>query len=240
MKRKFRTSQIALYSVLGFLILLTIVLSISILKGNLLAYQSKASHVLDDEYRVVKNLSLRDIEEIEIEGRWIIDLKQSEEWKVEISFPKNTEHLLKHGQRNNRFKLEYDPPGFGSRKYSVAVISIPTLTALALTGKNSLNINKFEGERIDFSITGRNVIKGNGGRFDTLVLSALGNNHVDLESVPTKNAYVNNTGKSKTVLSMDGGKLSGSLTGASILDYYGTTTENSVKVTGKARVNDLD
>ena len=92
MKRKFRTSQIALYSVLGFLILLTIVLSISILKGNLLAYQSKASHVLDDEYRVVKNLSLRDIEEIEIEGRWIIDLKQSEEWKVEISFPKNTEH----------------------------------------------------------------------------------------------------------------------------------------------------
>ena len=66
---------------------MTIVLSISILKGNLLAYQSKASHVLDDEYRVVKNLSLRDIEEIEIEGRWIIDLKQSEEWKVEISLP---------------------------------------------------------------------------------------------------------------------------------------------------------
>jgi len=39
---------------------------------------------------------------------------------------------------------------------------------------------------------------------------------------------------------MDGGKLSGSLTGASILDYYGTTIENSVRVTGKAKVNDID
>ena len=240
MKRKLRTSQIALYSLLGFLILLTIVLSISILKGNLLAHQSKTSHVFNDEHRVVKILSLRDIEEIEIEGRWIIDLKQSEEWKVEISFPKNTEHLLKHGQRNKRFKLEYDPPGFGSRKSSVAVISIPTLTALALTGKNSVNINNFEGQRIDLFITGNNAIKSKGGRFDTLVLGMLGYNYVDLKSVPTKNAYVNITGNSKTVLSMDGGKLSGYLTGASTLDYYGAAIENAVKVTGIARVNNLD
>lgn len=239
MKRKFRTSQIALYSVLGFLILLTIVLSISIIKGNLLAHQSNASHLLDDEHRLVKTLSLRDIEEIQIKGRWLVELEQSEEWTVEISYPETTEHWLNYRQRNKHFELEYDP-SFGSRKYSVAVISIPTLSSLELTGKNALNINKFESERIDLSITGRNVIKGKGGRFDTLILSALGNNYVDLESVPTKNAYVNNTGKSKTVLSMDGGKLSGSLTGSSILDYYGTTTENAVKVTGKARVNDLD
>ena len=239
MKRKFRTSQIALYSVLGILILLTIILSISIIKGKLLAHQSSASHVLDDEHRVVKILSLRNIEQIQIEGRWLIELEQNEEWTVEISYPEDSEHLLKYHQRNKHFKLEYDP-GFGSSKYSVGVISIPKLTALDLTGKNAVNINNFEGERIELSIIGNNVIKGKGGRFDTLVLSALGKNNVDLESVPTKNAYVNNTGKSKTVLSMDGGKLSGSLTGASILDYYGTTIENSVKVTGRARVNDLD
>ena len=239
MKRKFRTSQIALYSVLGILILLTIVLSISIIKGKLHAHHSNASHVMDDEHRVVKILSLRDIEEIQIEGRWLIELEQNEEWKVEISYPEDSEHLLKYHQRNKHLKLEYDP-GFGSRKYSVGVISIPTLTALVLTGKNAVNINNFEGERIELSIIGNNVIKGKGGQFDTLILSALGKNNVDLELVPTKNAYVNNTGKSKTVLSMEGGKLSGSLTGASILDYYGTTIENSVKVTGKARVNDLD
>ncbi len=239
MKRKFKSSQIALYSVLGVLILLTIVLSISIVKGKLLAHQSNASHVLDDEHRVVKILSLRDIEEIQIKGRWLIELEQNEEWRVEISYPEATEHWLNYRQRNKHFELEYDP-GFGSSKYSVAVISIPTLPTLELTGKNAVNINNFEGERMDLSITGNNVIKGKGGRFDTLVLSALGRSYVNLKSVPTKNAYVSNTGKSKTVLSMDGGKLSGSLTGASILDYYGTTIENSVKVTGKARVNDLD
>ena len=239
MKRKLRTSQIALYSLLGFLTLLTIVLSISIIKGHLLAHQSNASHVLDDEHRVVKNLSLRDIEEIEIKGRWLIELEQNEEWTVEISYPEATEHWLNYRQRNKHFELEYDP-SFGSSKYAVGVISIPTLSTLALTGKNSMNINNFEGERIELSITGNNVIKGKGGRIDTLVLSALGNNYVDLESVPTKNVYINNTGKSKTVLSMDGGKLSGSLTGASILDYYGTTADYAVKVTGKARVNNLD
>ena len=239
MKRKFRTSQIALYSLLAFLILLTIILSISIIKGKLHAHYSNASHVLDDEHRVVKILSLRDIEEIQFKGRWLIELEQNEEWTVEISYPQATEHWLNYHQRNKHFELEYDP-GFSSRKYSVGVISIPTLSALELTGKNALNINNFEGERIELSITGNNVIKGKGGRFDTLVLSALGKNNVDLVSVPTKNAYVNNSGKSKTVLSMDGGKLSGSLTSASILDYYGTTIENTVKVTGKARVNELD
>ena len=239
MKRKFRTSQIALFSVLGFLILLTIVLSISIIKGKLLAHQSSASHVLDDEHRVVKILNLREIEEIQIKGRWLIELEQNEEWTVEISYPEATEHWLNYRQRNKHFELEYDP-SFGSSKYSVGVISIPTLSVLELIGKIYLNINNFESERINLSITGNNVIKGKGGRFDTLVLSSLGNNYVDLKSVPTKNANVNNTGKSKTVLSMDGGKLSGSLTGASILDYYGTTIENSVRVTGKAKVNDID
>ncbi len=239
MKRRLRTSQIALMSVLGILILLTIVLSISIIKGELLAPQSNASHFLDDEHRVVKILSLKDIQEIQIKDRWLIELNQNREWTVEISYTEATEHLLHYHQLNKHLDLEYDP-GFGSSKFAVGVISIPTLQVLELTGKNTVNINNFEDERIDLSITGNNVIEGNGGRFNTLVLSALGNNHVDLESVPTKNAYVNNTGKSKTVLSMDGGKLSVYLTGASTLDYYGTALENSVKVTGMARVNDLD
>ena len=239
MKRKLRTSQIALYSVLGILMLLTIILSISIIKGKLLVSHSNTSHVLDDEHRVVKILSLRDIEEIQIKGRWLIELEQNEEWTVEISYPEATEHWLNYRQRNKHFEFEYDP-SFGSSKYAVGVISIPTLSALELTGKNSVNINNFEGQRIDLFITGNNVIKGKGGRFDTLVLGMLGYNYVDLKSVPTKNAYVNITGNSKTVLSMDGGKLSGYLTGASTLDYYGTAIENAVKVTGIARVNDLD
>ncbi len=184
-------------------------------------------------------MSIQDIQDIQINGRWLIELKQNEEWTVEISYPEGTEHLLHYRQRNKHFELEYDP-GFGSSKFAVGVISVPTLQALDLTGKNTVNINNFEGERIDLSITGNTVIKGKGGRFDTLVLSALGKSYVDLESVSTKNAYVNNSGKSKTILSMDGGKLSGSLTGASTLDYYGTALENSVKVTGMARVNDLD
>ena len=239
MKRKLRTSQIALYSVLGILMLLTIVLSISIIKGKLLVSHSNTSHVLDDEHRVVKILSLRDIEEIQITGRWLIELEQNEEWTVEISYPEATEHWLNYRQRNKHFELKYDP-SFGSSKYAVGVISIPTLSALELTGKNSVNINNFEGQRIDLFITGNNVIKGKGGRFDTLVLGMLGYNYVDLKSVPTKNVHVNITGNSKTVLSMDGGKLSGYLTGASTLDYYGAAIENAVKVTGIARVNNLD
>ena len=71
-------------------------------------------------------------------------------------------------------------------------------------------------------------IAGAASRFDALMLDMSGAGNVDLGDVPVTDAEVDISGAGKVALRMAGGRLTGDISGAENLEYYGTVSEESV------------
>ena len=192
--------------------------------------------------QIVSRLNLQGFQEIEATGEWRIDLRQGAGWQVELAYPDELASHVRSGLQGNRLLLDFDPPPWqdGREFPASAKIVMPALEVADIKGYSRVELQGFDGERLELDIKGNAVIEGRGGRYRTLGLSAAGLSEVDLSGIEVRDANVEIAGNTRVVLSMGGGSLSGYLRGAGSLSYSGQVSEESVRVAGIARVNRLD
>ena len=192
--------------------------------------------------QIVSRLNLQGFQEIEAAGKWRIDLRQGEEWQVELTYPDALARHVRSGLQGNRLLLDFDPPLWqdGPEFPASAQIVMPALELADIKGYSRVKLQGFEGERLELDIKGNAVIEGRGGSYRNLGLSAAGLSEVDLSGIVVRDADVRIAGNTRVVLSMGGGSLSGYLRGAGSLSYSGQVSEESVRVAGIARVKRLD
>jgi hypothetical protein len=242
-KTAMRTSQIAMLSAAGGLALVVIVLA-----GVGRSGMSDARGATRDfGDRVTRQVDRRDFDALEVRGAWEIELEQGDGWRVELSFPENIEDDVIAEIRDGRLVLDWQDSNtgsrwlwFGERPRLSASIVMPELTDIDVAGTGDIEISGFSGERLELEISGAANAVGRDGRYERLELDVGGAGRVDLRRMAFRDADVNLSGASNIEITMDGGVLSGSLSGVGNVRYHGEVASESVNVSGLGRVQRAD
>ena len=189
--------------------------------------------------QVTRTLDLAGFRSIDVSGTWDVTLTQGTAWNVEVSFPENLERNLRVRVEGDQLVLDYDWRGrnFGDgRPPFTARVSMPELAAAEVSGAGRLEFTGFSGQRLVLDLSAAGEVEGHSGRYESVEVDVSAAGRVDLRDVPVVNADVDLSGATRVVLTMNGGALTGNLSGAGTIEYYGTIREQRVDVSGVGRV----
>jgi len=117
-----------------------------------------------------------------------------------------------------------------------ATIAMPKLTAIRSSGAARVEFAGFSGDNLTIDSSGAAAIQGSGGRYKRLVIDSSGASVIGLTDLPVVEARIRSSGAGIVRLSMNGGELSGELSGAVRLLYSGSITAQDVRTSGAAAV----
>jgi hypothetical protein len=162
-----------------------------------------------------------------------------------LAYSENDDDRVDVRVENGRLVLEEEGHGwswFGgkNREPIEATITMPALEGIDLAGASELTLSGFSGEQLDITASGATEIDGSDGSYGELTLIVSGAGDVDLEEVGVTDARVVLSGAGDIKLNMNGGVLSGSVSGAGHISYRGTVREESVVTSGFSSVDALD
>ena len=189
--------------------------------------------------QISANPGLAEFSEIEAAGAWQISVTQGDQWQIALSYPDGLEEKPRVSLQGDRLILGSAPhyaSWIGSGPRPIADIVMPELELLKLKGNCQLEMSGFHGNRLEIDGVGAIRILGREGRYDSLSLVLAGAGKINLSEIPVTAAEVDLAGASDIVLSMNGGELSGSISGAGSLEYYGQVSGITVDIAGAARV----
>lgn len=251
-QHEMRKSQMMMISALGVLALVTVMLvgvarvavsSMDSGTGNGAAQQ--ASHT---DYSIAsgKDLDIRGFDSIRFMGSWKVRLEQGDDWRVELDYPRDMEKELKVSVEDGRLVL--DPGDWnttvnwnwwkgGKNKGYRARIVMPALKSLEISGATNMDLSGFTGKKLDIVISGAGNLEGDGGSYDNLSLTMSGAGNVDMRHMIFTDAQVNLSGAGNVRLGMNGGVLSGNLSGFGNIEYFGTVKDEHVNVSGFGKVH---
>ena len=246
--QKMRKSSMAILSALGVLALIVVVLvglgrtAITRISSNTQDLKS-----VDFSNKVTTKFNVKDFQNLTFIGTWKVDLKQGKDWQVELTYPKDIEGDLKVTSRNNELILNphvrtvhWGLWGGGHDRNLQARIVMPNLQALNITGASDMHLTGFRGDNLNVTVSGASNIEGNGGHYNNLNLTLSGAGKVDLRDMKFVNARLILSGAGSVDLGMDGGVLSGNLSGFGHITYYGSISDNRLNISGFGKVTRKD
>jgi hypothetical protein len=190
--------------------------------------------------------ALADFTGVEINRVWAVTVARGDAWRVEIDVPVELADAIDARVKDGRLMLGlkdglwFRDGGFSDRGRLEATITMPALREAHLSGASDLDFSGFDGPELTITSSGSSSLEGDSSRYDNLQLTLSGSSKASLDDVTVTNAEVSVSGAGSASLRMDGGRLTGNLSGASSLVYSGTTSEQSVSASGASRVTHND
>ena len=123
----------------------------------------------------------------------------------------------------------------GSGRISAADCRVRQLN-MDLSGSGDLNVKEFTADNMEVRAVGSGSVRASNSRVQQLDLGMNGSGSVDFEDLLAVNARVNLVGAGDVLLTMDGGRLEGTLNGSGEIEWYGTVSEESIEKNGAGRV----
>jgi len=166
-----------------------------------------------------------------IQGLWDVTLIQSDNWRLVFDEDLSSVRGMNISVRDNtlalmqlrRFKLD---------KEVKVTVYMPKLSSINASGKSEIQISGFSGEALEIDASGAMAFIAQDSRYKTLNLIGAGAVNLDLKGLSCTDAHVELSGATKLRIAIDGGSLTGSISGASDIDYYGQANTRDVNVSG--------
>ncbi len=198
----------------------------------------------------------KDFSKIELSGVYKIELIQSDQYKVMVSYNDNLKNYL-------RIKKDGETLVFGLKKMVsvhnaklTAKVYMPNLEGIKASGATRTSVEQFTCENLDLHFSGASGMKGNFDIRNLLSVNASGASTINLEG-QTINSDIDLSGaaklrgkdlvvKDKLMADCSGasavtinsdGKMDLDLSGASAFNYYGSGVITDQKTTGASNVN---
>jgi Putative auto-transporter adhesin, head GIN domain len=247
-----KNSQIALLSAFGVVLLVILAAAVA---GRLILQSVQSGDYDYDRDAAPRaaapssssgDFDLEGFTQIDARGIWKIRLEQGEDWDVQLTYPERMADRLDVHVENGRLVLGYDTGrrswwgGFGGGERFEARIVMPEIQSIDLSGASEIDFSGFSGDALSINSSGASEIDARDSRFDTLSLTVSGAGDVDLGDVPVGDARVVLSGAGSITLDMDGGELSGTVSGAGKVRYHGTVSRQSVVVSGFSSVDHVN
>lgn len=187
----------------------------------------------------------QDFDRVGISGQWEVTLERGDAWRVAVEVPVELLEYLRVERDGDVLELGLEGGwvrgGWGRNRDALkATITMPSLEGLELSGASSLSFSGFEGRELSIVSSGASELRANASRYDDLRLVLSGAGAAQLGDLTATNADVTVSGAADVVLRMGGGRLTGRLSGASDLDYFGTVSEQNVSQSGAGSIRRRD
>ena len=197
--------------------------------------------IVDFNDQTSGNYDIKDFNSVVLNGAWEVDLIYGDDWEIELSYPRELENEIEVVREGNRLVLDSSQPhvwawnffnkNHGSQTFS-ARITMPELREIDIKGTSDLEFSGFEGEKLIIVISGAGNVEGDDGHYETLSVTMSGAGNVDARDVIVVDADVTISGAGNITLNMDGGVLSGDLSGFGNIEYFGSVSDEDVNISG--------
>lgn len=227
-----RKSQLALLAALGLVVGLMLVVAAWV------GIVAEPMPELTGE-RASRTYDYTGFDGVEVGSQWNVTVERGDAWRVAIDVPAELGDDVEVELRGDRLLLGFDGGWWsGGFRDGVlrATITTPALESVEISGASNVSFSGFDGASLTLNLSGAGQIRGTSSRFDTLALDMSGAVNVELGDVPVTNANVDVSGVGNVTLRMAGGRLTGDVSGAASLEYFGTVSEESVDRSGFVNV----
>ncbi|HAK46277.1 MAG TPA: hypothetical protein DCO79_10230 [Spirochaeta sp.] len=201
--------------------------------GDGFSFAGNSGPMITEEY------DIDDFSDIRIVGGWDVLVIADDEFRVTVDYSEEARDEVEVEKRGGGLYLGMDMKNSGSLgdfHGASATIYMPDLDTVEVDGAVNLNVEDFKGGKLDFSLDGAGQITGENCSFEMLEIESNGAVNVDFYDSETVSADVNIDGAGNVMLNMNGGELSGSLSGLAHLEYTGTVSRMTVREDGIANV----
>jgi hypothetical protein len=180
---------------------------------------------------------------IEIAGQWQVVLERGDAWRVSVEMPAEIASDVSVELQGDSLSLDMARGGwfggFDDERLEVT-ITMPALRQIALSGASNVSFSGFDGAALTIDLSGAGNVRGAASRFDALTLDLSGVGNADLADVTVTDADVDVSGAGNVKLRMAGGRLTGDVSGAANLEYFGPVREQSIQQSGFVNVRRRD
>ena len=225
---------------LGAVIIVGLILLIAVFRGfagRVMKEKPEGTLISGSGNRRERSYDIGGFSEIESSGDWEIKIVEGSEYAVRILAPENMFEVLRIDKEGDDLVLGVRPGYNLEHARLTAEIVMPRLEAVSASGGISCRFSGFSGDRLDIEVSGGADIRGFGGRYENIGIDISGAANVDLGDIETVNADVNLSGAGNIELTMDGGELTGGISGAANLTYYGRVSRLEVEKSGLASIS---
>lgn len=184
-----------------------------------------------------KSYDLKNFTGVAASGAWDIRVDEGPAYKVTVSVAQDVLPRLDVYASRGVLHLGLKPGTAVTNRRMSAVITMPRLDRVRLSGANRASISGFKGDRLAVECTGAASITGSGEGYRHVQIDASGASSVKFRDLPAQNADVQLSGAGQAELSMMGGQLIGKLSGAGKVNYWGTVSKQAIETSGIASVS---
>jgi len=181
------------------------------------------------------NYDYQDFSEIRIEGSWQLRIYRADTFGVEVRVPEYLKDEVEVESRDGRLYLKSDRDRM-SHDGVRAMIYMPSLSRIESRSGASIKFDDFVSHDLYLQMEGGSSITGRENTIENLYLSSTGATNVDLKLSDVVNADIDLTGASSIILTMKGGELTGSASGASSIRYFGEVSKESIRTSGVVHI----
>ncbi len=199
-----------------------------------------AARIFSRGDRIQKEYDFKGFDQLQFAGGWRVQIEAGDEYFVEIRTPKDLEENLDVKKRGDvlmigtRGILDLDGQHFEAR------IVMPELSSLNASGGFDADISGFDGRKLVLEGSGGLNIKARDCEYGDLWVKTSGGVNANLRDMPVTNAHVEASGALHMTLTMEGGELTGSISGVGSLEYYGEVSRNTLNVSGVSNIRHRD
>ena len=189
-----------------------------------------------DKPIVSREFPLAGFTAIEVSGHWEVELTRGETTKVKVRAPGDVMEDLSVEKQAGTLILSTGKKWRLSPGKVTALITMPSLSDLRLSGLVSLELSGFSSESLTVYTTGSTSITGKGNHVHNLNLIGKGVSNLNLRRNSVINADLRYKGVYKIELSMAGGELTGKIKGVGKVIYNGEVRKESIRKVGPCKV----
>jgi hypothetical protein len=181
---------------------------------------------------------------IDVGGQWTVTIERGDAWRVALEAPVEILDDIEVERDGNELSVDYEGGWcagcFRDDQALEVTITMPSLASLELSGATVASFSGFTGRELTLDVSGAVELRGAASRFERLTLDLSGAGSVDLGDVSVTDAEVDVSGAGNVTLRMAGGRLTGDMSGAANLEYFGTISEEAIEKSGSVNVSRRD
>ena len=173
---------------------------------------------------------------VAMSGGWHATIERGDDFSVRLRGPEK--YLERTNVEVDGDTLTIQPEAmFITRGARMRVsIVMPDLEGVRSNGGLELEMRGFSGDTLELSCRGGTSVEASGEGYERIDMDFSGGTEVDFREFPAVDADIRSSGAVDAVLTMKGGVLSGKLSGAGSVIYYGSVREQSIETEGVAEI----
>ncbi|MFH1852001.1 MAG: DUF2807 domain-containing protein [Candidatus Neomarinimicrobiota bacterium] len=221
--------------VIPFLVILVVIIYLRLAFNSAVRDAGDNPTHYSDEI-ITSKYDFNEFSRLKFRGDWQIAVTSGDDYQITVIGPEYRVEALNIEKRGDQLRLTESIFRKGGPRRLEIEISMPELTQLSADGMSKIYLYDFTAKELEIDLKGAGRLIGDGNNIIDLELSCAGGIDIDLANSEITNADINLVGASKAELNMAGGELTGHVTGASSVTYYGDVRVQDVRTTGGSSV----